>query len=149
MSVNLMRFNLDEIDEVAAVLLEELDNGSIVVLVGEMGAGKTTLVKACGRALGVIEEITSPTFSIIEEHLCGLNKKQVKKIIHVDTYRIEYENEILNIGIEDIFDDDAITFIEWGERIEAMIDDFYWVWTITENKDGTRSISSSTRNDVA
>lgn len=149
MTMNLKHFNLEEIDSVADVLLEELDGGSIVVLVGEMGAGKTTLVKACGRALGVIEEITSPTFSIIEEHLCGLNKKQVKKIIHVDTYRIEYENEILDIGLEEIFDDDAITFIEWGERIETMIDDFYWVWTITENQDGSRSISISTRNDVA
>ena len=139
MTMNLKHFNLEEIDSVADVLLEELDGGSIVVLVGEMGAGKTTLVKACGRALGVIEEITSPTFSIIEEHLCGLNKKQVKKIIHVDTYRIEYENEILDIGLEEIFDDDAITFIEWGERIETMIDDFYWVWTITENQDGSKS----------
>lgn len=133
-------FSLDQIDAVVNQLIKELQGGDVVVLVGEMGVGKTTIVKACAKALGVEEEITSPTFSIVEEHVCTTNHDSIKRIIHVDTYRIEFENEIFDIGLENIFAQDALTFIEWGERIENLIDGNYQRWVIEEVPDGQRSI---------
>ncbi len=149
MTNDLRHFALDEIENIARILVNELEAGSVVVLVGEMGSGKTTLVSACANVLGVLENVTSPTFSIIEEHDCHIENSYIKHIIHVDTYRIEYENEIFDLDFDSIFSKDAITFIEWGERIEDMIVDQYYVWTLMENEDGTRSISTKSRNDAA
>lgn len=140
-----MKFTLQDIDESAKTLVSGLQGGSVVVLVGEMGAGKTTLVKACAKALGVEDEITSPTFSIVEEHECAASDN-IKRLIHVDTYRIEFENEIYDLGLENLFAEDALTFIEWGERIEKLIDGPYQVWNIDEQKDGTRLLTIENKN---
>lgn len=139
-------FQLSEIDTIAKTLIANLYGGSIVVLVGEMGVGKTTIVKACAKALGVDEEITSPTFSIVEQHDCNVSDSTIKRIIHVDTYRIEFENEIYDIGLEEIFANDALTFIEWGDRIENMIDGEYYIWNIVESADQSRTISIEKRS---
>lgn len=149
MSININNFTIEELDQIATILVKDLKGGSIVVIEGEMGSGKTTLVKACGLVLGVQDEITSPTFSIIEEHKCISEKADIKKIIHVDTYRIEFENELYELGFDDIFDSDAVTFIEWGERIEQMLDDQYFLWSLTENLDGSRSIKIESKNEIA
>lgn len=142
-----MKFTLEDIDIAAEDLVKDLQGGSVVALVGEMGAGKTTLVKACAKALGVSDEITSPTFSIVEEHECSSDHSSIKRLIHVDTYRIEFENEIFDLGIENLFDDDALTFIEWGERIEKLIDGPYQVWNIDELADTSRLLTIENRSN--
>lgn len=142
-----MKFTLNDIDTAAKSLVDNLRGGSVVVLVGEMGSGKTTLVKACAKALGVTEEITSPTFSIVEEHACTTSNSSIKRLIHVDTYRIEFENEIYDIGLENIFANDAVTFIEWGNRIEKLIDGPYQIFNIDEQRDGSRLLTIENRSN--
>ena len=142
-----MKFTLEDIDLAAQELVQNLQGGSVVVLVGDMGAGKTTLVKACAKALGVLDEITSPTFSIVEDHECESSHPSIKRLIHVDTYRIEFENEIYDLGLENLFDEDALTFIEWGERIENLIEGSYQVWNLDEQRDGSRLLTIENRSN--
>jgi tRNA threonylcarbamoyladenosine biosynthesis protein TsaE len=89
--------------------------GSVVTLSGELGAGKTVFAKGVAKGLGVGEHVTSPTFTIIHEYMGRL------PFYHMDAYRLEDESEAGEIGIEEYFDSDGITLVEWPERIESII----------------------------
>ncbi len=89
---------------------EELEGGEIILLDGELGAGKTTFTKGLAAALGIKDEVTSPTFGILNVYEGGR-----LKLNHLDMYRIESEDEISELGIEDCFDSDAVTVIEWNK----------------------------------
>lgn len=96
------------------------ENGRrFMTLKGQMGAGKTTLVNELIKRLGVEEEGSSPTFSIVNEYF----SVTYGTIYHFDFYRIEDESEAYDIGVEEIFEEDAFIFIEWPERIENLIPD--------------------------
>ena len=84
---------------------------------GQMGVGKTTLIKEICNQLGVLDTICSPTFSLVNEY------KTIKesKIFHFDFYRIKDEEEVLDIGIEEYFDTDSWCFVEWPENIENLL----------------------------
>jgi tRNA threonylcarbamoyladenosine biosynthesis protein TsaE len=86
---------------------------------GEMGVGKTTLIKALSLQLGVIDIVTSPTFSIVNEYQIYKNKK----IYHFDFYRINDEKEAYDMGYEEYFFGNAYCFIEWPEKISNLIED--------------------------
>jgi len=94
-----------------------LHGGDIVLLYGELGAGKTTFVKGIAEFFGVKKKITSPTFAL-------MNVYDVKpiKLVHVDTYRLKDEQELIDIGIEDYLGKpDAICVIEWPEKLSTII----------------------------
>jgi len=84
---------------------------------GEMGAGKTTLIKALCKELAVIDSTSSPTFAIINEYAT----KNQQIIYHFDFYRIEDMNEVYQIGVEDYLDSGNYCFMEWPEKVEAML----------------------------
>lgn len=103
-------YNLNEIDKISKIILDNIKHINIVLLKGDLGSGKTTLVKSILKELGVNDEIKSPTFSIVNEydHPSG-------PIYHFDLYRIEKIDELDVIGFEEYIDNCNICFIEWPE----------------------------------
>jgi tRNA threonylcarbamoyladenosine biosynthesis protein TsaE len=110
-------FSQFEISEVAKKLIKEGNGLSVWALHGEMGAGKTTLIKALVAALGVTEVTASPTFSIVNEY----HDKNGKPIYHFDFYRIKNEVEAFDIGIDEYFDSGNLCLVEWPEKIPSLL----------------------------
>jgi tRNA threonylcarbamoyladenosine biosynthesis protein TsaE len=93
----------------------------LMILSGELGTGKTTLVKGIAAALGAAdpEEVTSPTFTLIHEYAGTLNNKPVK-LLHLDLYRLDAERQLDSLGLEEMQTEDAIVLIEWGEKFDTI-----------------------------
>jgi tRNA threonylcarbamoyladenosine biosynthesis protein TsaE len=102
-----------------------------------MGAGKTTLIKALGKNLGVKDPITSPTFSLVNQY----KAQSGETIYHFDWYRIEDEEEAEAIGFYEYVDSQAYCFMEWPEKISTLIPDDYTKVEISINSDGSRHFS--------
>ncbi len=109
-------YTLSDIDQIAKLVIDKAIH-PIVLLHGDMGAGKTTLIKAIAKQLDIEDPVSSPTFSLVNEYM---NIKG-KKMYHFDFYRIENEEEAYNIGVEDYLDSGNWCFIEWGEKIENLL----------------------------
>ena len=110
---------LSDLPKVASKIIDFGGEDKIWVLVGEMGAGKTTLTKALGQALGVLDIVQSPTFSIVNEYLT--DKKET--IYHFDFYRLERPEEAVAIGIEEYFYSGNLCILEWPQRIGGLMPD--------------------------
>ncbi|NNC50672.1 MAG: tRNA (adenosine(37)-N6)-threonylcarbamoyltransferase complex ATPase subunit type 1 TsaE [Flaviramulus sp.] len=108
-------YQLNEVENVVNQLIANLKTRTILFY-GDMGVGKTTLIKALVNVLGSDDEASSPTFSIVNEYSKGLDK-----IYHFDLYRIKDLEEAYNFGIEDYLDSENWKFIEWPEKIEAIL----------------------------
>ena len=108
-------YTLDEIDTVAKQLLDSTSD-TIFLFYGEMGAGKTTLIKALEKQLGVKHETSSPTFSLVNEY-----EGSDKNIYHFDFYRLKNEEEALDMGFEDYLATDHYIFIEWPDKIASFL----------------------------
>ena len=107
---------------IAKKLAATLHGGDIILLHGDLGSGKTTFVKGLAEAFGIKENITSPTFTLMNIYKIESKKYKVKSLVHVDTYRLKDEDELLEIGIEDyIGDKNTVTIIEWPEKIESLL----------------------------
>ena len=113
--------------------------GQTLALVGDLGAGKTVLSRGIARGLGVTEAITSPTFTIVQEY----KLPEHHFLFHLDMYRIDNEEAALAFGIEDfLFAPDAITVVEWPERIKGLLPDGETIVVALEHKgEGLRQIS--------
>lgn len=127
-------YNLSQIDEIAEAILAESEH-KIIAFHGEMGVGKTTLIKVLAKQLGVNELTSSPTFSIVNEYHAPNDI-----LYHFDCYRIENEEEAYDIGIEDYLYSDAWCFIEWPERIENLLPEDITKVTIDKINEKLRSI---------
>jgi tRNA threonylcarbamoyladenosine biosynthesis protein TsaE len=93
-----------------------LKTGDVVALIGELGAGKTRFIKGICSALGVVERVSSPSFTIVNEYLSN-----VGKIFHFDFYRISSISEVVNIGFDDYIYNEGICLIEWGDRVKEIL----------------------------
>ena len=103
-------------------LAAKLKGGDIVLLSGELGAGKTALVKGLAAGLGIKNKITSPTFTLMSVHRVQSLKSKVLQFVHIDTYRLKDEKELLEIGVEDYLGQpDTICAIEWPEKIIGLL----------------------------
>jgi tRNA threonylcarbamoyladenosine biosynthesis protein TsaE len=109
-------YSLSEIDEVANELLPQI-NSNIVLLNGEMGAGKTTMIKALCKALKCPDVVSSPTFSLINEY----RTVDHKPLYHFDCYRIENEEEAYDFGAEEYLYSGHLCLIEWSENIQSLL----------------------------
>lgn len=103
--------------------IEELHAGDVVALRGELGAGKTKFAKGIARAFGIHEnEVSSPTFALLNEYPIQLRDSSAGYLYHLDCYRFEHDDELLELGVEDyLYPRNAITVIEWPERIEKYL----------------------------
>ena len=105
---------------IAATIAEILSAPRVVVLRGELGAGKTTLVKGWVAALkaGTEEDVTSPTFTLVHEY-----QGPKTKVYHLDLYRLETERELATLGLDEMFSEpDAVVLVEWGEKFPSVMD---------------------------
>lgn len=125
-------YRLNDIDATAANVLEHL-NSKTILFNGAMGAGKTTFINALLKAMKSEDVATSPTFSIVNEYQLPNDKAY-----HFDFYRIESIDEVYNFGIEDYLNSNSWLFMEWAERIEALIPKDAQVITITTIDNTTR-----------
>ena len=111
-------YTLNQIEEAARAVVESMQDGQLFAFYGQMGAGKTTLIKAICRQLGVQEEVNSPTFAIVNEY-----EGTHQTIYHFDFYRINRPEEALDFGLYDYFDSGNICLMEWPECIEPLLPD--------------------------
>jgi tRNA threonylcarbamoyladenosine biosynthesis protein TsaE len=109
-------YSLKNLSSVAAEIISSVKNKTLLFY-GEMGVGKTTLIKEICQQLGILDNISSPTFSLVNEY----QTSKEEKVFHFDFYRIEEEEEALDIGIEEYFDSDAWCLVEWPENIENLL----------------------------
>jgi tRNA threonylcarbamoyladenosine biosynthesis protein TsaE len=115
--VNITIASEQELDRAAQLLLESFAGSCVFALHGEMGAGKTTFVKAICRRLGVEEIMSSPTFSIVNEYATNTGET----VFHFDFYRLEDESEAYNAGLHEYFDSGSYCFAEWPERVPSIL----------------------------
>jgi len=103
-------------------LARELKPGNILCLSGELGTGKTTLTKGIAHGLGIKSEVLSPTFTLM--NVLPIKDKKIKNLVHIDTYRLKDEEELLDIGVLDYLGaPDTICIIEWPEKIKNLLKD--------------------------
>ncbi len=115
-----LRFSLDEIHDVAKKILEAYPSARCFAFYAEMGSGKTTLIRALCDELGVRDNVSSPTYSIINEYEIETTKQ---KILHMDWYRLKNEQDAIEAGVQDILENDNnYCFIEWPEIAPELID---------------------------
>ena len=115
--MNFVLKDISDIDTAAKIFIEKFGNKKIFAFYGEMGAGKTTFIKAVCKSMGVTGTITSPTFSLVNEY----KTDNGMTIYHFDFYRIENIEEVYDFGYEDYFYSDKMCFIEWPELVETLL----------------------------
>jgi tRNA threonylcarbamoyladenosine biosynthesis protein TsaE len=131
-------FSLDQLEEVAQKIIVENPN-KVILFHGEMGVGKTTLIKQLCKTLGVTDATSSPTFSLVNEYQTNVNQT----VYHFDFYRLNNETEALDMGIDDYLYSGNWCFIEWAEKIPNLIPEAHSVITIELLADGKRSLELS------
>ena len=128
-------FNLKDLPSVVKRLLTEVPN-KMLLFYGDLGVGKTTLIKEIAKQLGVKEVINSPTFSLVNEY-------EIKddKVYHFDFYRINNEEEAMDIGIEEYFFSSYWNLIEWPQNVSNLLPANSTKIELTKNKNGSRKLS--------
>lgn len=109
-------YSLENLSEIASEIIASAENKTLLFF-GEMGVGKTTLIKEICKKLGVLDSISSPTFSLVNEY----ETSKEEKVFHFDFYRITDEEEALDMGIEEYFDNNDWCLIEWPKNIENLL----------------------------
>ncbi|MBV8842723.1 MAG: tRNA (adenosine(37)-N6)-threonylcarbamoyltransferase complex ATPase subunit type 1 TsaE [Bryobacterales bacterium] len=116
MVLNAVTHSEEETIELGRRIARDLPRRCVVLLIGNLGAGKTTLAKGIVSGLGAAspEEVSSPTFTLIHEYGGG-------RVYHVDLYRLDRPEEVATLGLDELFDKDAVVLIEWGERFPQLM----------------------------
>ena len=129
--------NNSDIEDASKEFLRQTQGVTVYAFYGSMGAGKTTFISALCSVLGVADEVASPTFTIVNEYRTA----DGMPVFHFDFYRIERLSEVLDIGYEEYLDGGGICLIEWPEKIEALLPEDALRVSITEQPDGSRTIT--------
>jgi tRNA threonylcarbamoyladenosine biosynthesis protein TsaE len=114
-SIQLRTRAADETQALGEAIGGLLDVGDVVSLTGDLGAGKTTWVQGAARALGVRGPVVSPTFTLIREY------GGIHRVYHMDVYRLDRVQDVLDLGFEEMLDREAVVFVEWGDAIEGLL----------------------------
>ena len=129
--------SLDQIDQAAKEFIRAMGDNTVFAFRGQMGAGKTTFIKAICENLGVDDVINSPTFAIVNEY----RSDSGELIYHFDFYRINKIEEVFDFGYEDYFFSGSLCFIEWPEKIEQLLPADTVNVAITISDDGSRRVT--------
>ena len=132
----LIAHTLDDIPFIARELLEQLGNRKVVAFYAEMGSGKTTLISAVLRAMGIESPEGSPTYSLVNSY----ESPYYGEVMHFDVYRLNSVEEALDAGVEELLYSGAICFVEWAEIIEPLLPEDVVKVTIMINEAGERII---------
>ena len=131
-TIHLVTRAVDETRKTAAAMADLLAPGDVVSLAGDLGAGKTAFVQGAATALGVTDPVASPTFVLVREY------RGTVPLYHLDVYRLEALQEVLDLGFEDLLDPRGIVFVEWGDAIEALLPDAHLRVELRVEDDDTR-----------
>lgn len=129
--------SIRELPDVAEEVLQSLEGRSIVLFRGEMGAGKTTLIRAIMAELGSEDTISSPTFAIVNHY----STAQGEAVYHFDFYRIERPEEALDFGYEEYFYSGDLCLVEWPEKIEGLLPEEVMTVSIVADSEEERTIT--------
>ncbi len=127
--------SIKETNVIAKNLVKELKGISVLALSGNLGAGKTVFVKAIAKELEIEENVTSPTFVLMKVY--DTKKQNIKKLVHVDCYRLDGKEDLHDIGLGDYLEDkNTLIIIEWADKISSLPDSSIKVTieTVEENK---------------
>jgi tRNA threonylcarbamoyladenosine biosynthesis protein TsaE len=127
---------LKDIDRVSGEFIKSIGDNKVLAFYGKMGAGKTTFIKSLCKQLKVIDQVTSPTFAIVNDY----ETADKSHIFHFDFYRIKKLEEAYDFGYEDYFYSGNLCLIEWPELIEPLLPDNALEVSIHVNDDGSRSL---------
>lgn len=134
-------YSLDELNSVAGKLITHFPNERVFAFYGKMGAGKTTFIQAVCRAIGSTDNVTSPTFALINEYMT----KEMNSIFHFDFYRIKDLEEAFDLGYEDYIYSGDYCLIEWPEMIEPLLPETFVEVKIEVQDDDSRVFSAQTK----
>lgn len=135
--------SLEDIQQAAHQFVGAMGDNTVFAFYGKMGAGKTTFIKAICQELGIEDNITSPTFAIVNEYRSDIVGELV---YHFDFYRIKKLEEVYDMGYEDYFYSGAICFIEWPELIEELLPGNVVTVKIDEQENGSRTVTIEEAN---
>ncbi len=130
-------YELPEIESAASELIQEAGKERIWVFQGSMGAGKTTLIKALAGKFGILDQVSSPTFGIVNQY----ENKEGNVFYHFDFYRLDDPTEALDIGIEEYFYSGNYCWLEWAEKIEAFLPENFFLIKIESISDLKRQVT--------
>ena len=125
----------EETEKLGAALGRILKPGTVIAYSGDLGAGKTAFTRGIARGLGILEPVTSPTYTIVNEYDTGR-----LPLFHFDMYRLHSSEDLWDIGWEDYLERGGICAVEWSENVEAALESPLWV-RITKLEENTRSIT--------
>ena len=137
MNITLEIPSLDKINEVAREFIRNMGDATVFAFYGNMGAGKTTFIKAICEELGISEGVNSPTFAIVNEYRSDTTGELV---YHFDFYRINKIEEVYDLGYEDYFYSGALCFLEWSEKVEELLPPETVMVTIKEVENSARIV---------
>jgi tRNA threonylcarbamoyladenosine biosynthesis protein TsaE len=124
-----------ETQQIAAELARSLVGGDVVLLSGDLGAGKTCFVQGAAGALGVQSRVTSPSFVLVREYAGSI------RIAHVDVYRLNSLQELIDLGYEELFDPEVLIFIEWGDAVSGLLPEDRLEVELIVEPDGNRRVT--------
>ena len=125
--------------DVGAALAGVLRSHDVVVLTGELGAGKTTFVQGIARGLGATEHVASPTFTLVREYVSGR-----VPVAHVDLYRLEREQDVIDLALDELEDGERVLLVEWGDPVAELLADERLRVEFAADSDDVRRITVAT-----
>jgi tRNA threonylcarbamoyladenosine biosynthesis protein TsaE len=133
----------DETRSLGRALAPMLRRRDVVVLTGELGAGKTTLVQGLANGIGATEHVASPTFTLVREYTSGR-----VPLAHVDLYRLEREQDVIDLALDELEDGERVLLVEWGDPVAELLADDRLRVELTAGEDDVRAIRVSTVGDA-
>ena len=129
----------DDTRDVGAALADVLRTHDVVVLTGELGAGKTTLVQGIARGLGATEHVASPTFTLVREYVSGR-----VPLANVDLYRLEREQDVIDLALDELEGGERVLLVEWGDPVAELLADERLRIELTADPDDVRHLTIAT-----
>jgi tRNA threonylcarbamoyladenosine biosynthesis protein TsaE len=138
----------EETRRLAAALAGTLAAGDLLLLVGDLGAGKTTFTQGLARGLGVTDPVTSPTFTLVRAYPCLSGP--VRTLLHADLYRLDRLQDVVDLGLAEMAEDDSVAVIEWGDVASSVFGPDVLTVAITADADGADGAAhrSATHEDL-